>query len=331
MDLKRASLLVSFALFTSLAGCAVDTSTDSASGNGAEEAASEGLVNGAPSNFGYYVVTHQDTRKCASPLCGGFFVKRVNQETTLCADGTQQAECYVSAITLNGIGLSTHEADDFRVALESGRALVKARSYKTVSRGTTLGTLKASEGWLGATGSAADGTFYRTADNGIRCVTAPCPTTTAYELNGGDDHNVIDVRLGDTATPADPATLDRAAQAVATREGILIAGSIALPKCRPGTNCGPLAIASEFYLKVTPTEGKVCGGRSQFECNAGQFCNWKTADICGAADAGGTCAYKPEFCTDLYKPVCGCDGQTYSNACRANGAGTSVSSIGACN
>ncbi len=332
MNLQRASLFFSFALATSLAGCAAETSNDPAgAADGAEEvAASEDAITGAPSNAGYYVVTRHDNRKCVSPLCGGYFVKRVNQATTLCADGTKQAECYVAALTFNGMGLSPREADDFRTALESGQALVKARSYKSVFNGTTLGTLKASEGWVAATGSAADGTFYRVADNGIRCITAPCPSTTAYALNVGDDHNVINVNLANTATPADPATLDRGMQAVGTTEGLLIAGGIALPKCKPGSNCGPIAIASEFYLRVTRREGKGCGARSNLGCNAGQFCNWKTADICGAADAGGTCAYKPQVCNHLFAPVCGCDGQTYSNACHANAAGTSLSNTGAC-
>lgn len=326
MTLSRASLLFfSFSFFTALGGCAVDASTDSPSADGSEDELSS-----SASSFGYFIVTHRDARKCASPMCGGFFVKRVNQATTTCADGSQQVECYVSAITLNGIGLSAHEADDFRTALESGHALVKARTYKSTSNGVTLGTLKASEGWIGATGSSPDGTFYRTADNGIRCVKAPCPSTTAYELNGSDNHNVIEVRLTGTATPADPATLDRAAAALATTDGILVAGGIALPKCKPDTSCGPFATASEFYLRVKRTEGKACGARTRVECGAGQFCNWRAADICGAADASGTCAYRPELCTDLYEPVCGCDGNTYPNACNANAAGTSVSKSGAC-
>ncbi|MDB5214893.1 MAG: hypothetical protein JWO86_2820 [Myxococcaceae bacterium] len=336
MNLQRASLFFSFALLTSLAtsaaGCAAETSSDpNGAADGSEEvAASEDAITGAASNFGYYVVTRRDFRKCVSPLCGGFFVKRVNQTTTVCADGASQAECYVSSITFNGIGLSAREADEFRANLEAGKALVKARSYKTKFNGTTLGTLKASEAWVGATGSAPDGTFYRTADNGIRCITAPCPSTTAYALNAGDDHNVIDVRLGNTATPADQATIDLAKQAIGTKDGILIAGGIALPKCKPGSNCGPLAIASELYLRVTRREGKGCGSWSNLGCNAGQYCNWKPADICGAADAAGTCAYKPEFCPDIFSPVCGCDGKTYPNACNANSAGTSVSSASAC-
>ena len=44
------------------------------------------------------------------------------------------------------------------------------------------------------------------------------------------------------------------------------------------------------------TEGKGCGSRGQTMCNASQFCSWKPEDICGAADAGGTCAVGGHVC-----------------------------------
>jgi hypothetical protein len=44
----------------------------------------------------------------------------------------------------------------------------------------------------------------------------------------------------------------------------------------------------------------------------------------------GTCAPKPDVCTQQVDEVCGCDDKTYSNACMAAQAGVSVVMKGAC-
>src|SRR5687767_32432 len=51
---------------------------------------------------GDYFLVRQDRRRCISPLCGGYFVKRVNQSWTPCADGRRMRECYVAEIDWNG-------------------------------------------------------------------------------------------------------------------------------------------------------------------------------------------------------------------------------------
>src|SRR5690606_16141103 len=108
----------------------------------------------------------------------------------------------------------------------------------------------------GASGSAPKGTFYRAADNGIRCVQAPCPSTTAWALNTEESQDVTDVILDRTAVPADPSKLKRAQAALATKEGLLIAGTIADEACRTASLCPVELVASELYLPVVAREGK---------------------------------------------------------------------------
>ena len=79
------------------------------------------------------------------------------------------------------------------------------------------------------------------------------------------------------------------------------------------------------------TDPGYCGGIAGVTCPAGQFCKYDEQAMCGFADATGTCEPTPFACPEIYAPVCGCDGQTYSNDCFANAAGTSVQHDGACN
>jgi hypothetical protein len=82
--------------------------------------------------------------------------------------------------------------------------------------------------------------------------------------------------------------------------------------------------------ECAPSGGDVCGGLRGGQCGDDEFCNYPPDAICGIADATGVCESKPQACADIYKPVCGCDGKTYGNACEANGAGTAVASEGPC-
>lgn len=76
--------------------------------------------------------------------------------------------------------------------------------------------------------------------------------------------------------------------------------------------------------------GRVCGGLLGAQCNEGEFCNYPKDALCGRADAVGVCEVEPEACDADYRPVCGCDGETYSNACVAHASGVSVEREGAC-
>jgi hypothetical protein len=65
--------------------------------------------------------------------------------------------------------------------------------------------------------------------------------------------------------------------------------------------------------------------RSNGDCSKSEYCFMKEC-----AQETGNCEPRPEVCPRVWAPVCGCDGQTYGNACEAAMEGVNVDYIGEC-
>jgi hypothetical protein len=77
--------------------------------------------------------------------------------------------------------------------------------------------------------------------------------------------------------------------------------------------------------------GQVCGGRLGIGCDRGLFCDFQPG-TCGSFLAEGTCVRVPRFCQRrlTFRPVCGCNGNTYPNDCQRRQAIVSKQHDGRC-
>ena len=238
------------------------------------------LAQPAADNSTYFSV-RPDLRKCASPLCGGSFVQRVNRLSTRCADGKLRPECYVAWVDLSALQLTPDQQAEAQSGLQQGTVLLKGSVRQKPSEGFgMLGEFVASEVWAAATGAHPRGSFFRVYNNGIVCIAAPCRSIQQYRLNSRWQRAIAEVDLD--AVGADASTLERAGTSLQSPPGILVAGTHKRVSGPAGR--APALTVNQFYLALMSGKPHSCfvGGCS------GQLCSENR-------DAISTCEWKPQY------------------------------------
>ena len=209
----------------------------------------------------------RDLRRCVSPLCGGYFVTRVNTSSTRCADGRFRRECYVAAIDWNGLPEN-----------DLVRGNLVAKRYEQFGN---LGELRASESWKSLGANEPGRTFYRVRDRGVRCVAFPCPTHHEAKLNSRFSRNIAGVKLaGAGLGDSDSSTVNTA---MTGADGVIVAGSDA-PVTGPGGRSFELN-ATKVYVRSKPE------GSSMKPCIKTGCSN----QICSDQTVITTCEFRPEY------------------------------------
>jgi hypothetical protein len=98
-----------------------------------------------------------------------------------------------------------------------------------------------------------------------------------------------------------------------------------------GNDCERRAAGVQKAHEGACENAKPCGGIGGLPCpSPDEFCDYPVG-TCGAGDVTGECVSKGiGACPALFKPVCGCDGVTYSNDCFRRAAGVSLDHQGPC-
>jgi hypothetical protein len=186
------------------------------------------------STSGFYSF-RRDLRRCASPLCGGYFIRLVNQSRTRCANNRFQRECYVASIEWNG-----------QTQPDNERALLRGSMRTRGDRKGRYGVLHVSEVWHAASSNQPGGSFYRVRDLGIKCITHPCETHHEATLNSSAHRNVAGVELAGAG--ASDELLNQANEAMTSQDGILVSGFHSPVRGPAGRS--QMLKATQFYLRA---------------------------------------------------------------------------------
>lgn len=176
-------------------------------------------------------------------------------------------------------------------------------------------------------GASPEGSWY--GGNGGSPRTLQCDDGFVVRGIHGRDGNYVD-RIGITCAYEDDPSITYTIGSVGGSGGSQFSFS-----CPAGTEASGIfgsagMLVDELGLHC---KGRTLGRRCDpwgNDCGPDQYCSLKAEEQCGDGWSEGVCATTQVMCPAVVNPVCGCDGQSYSNSCYAQAAGQNVWYDGDC-
>ena len=252
----------------------------------------------------------RDLRRCASPMCGGYWVTRVNASTTKCHDGRNADRCYVADVDFDRLGLGETALSRVGLAMNgtfNQKLLVRGTIARKTHPAGVFGTFRPSEAWLGQGPNVPDGPFAMVETTGVRCITTPCPFFREKKLNSSATAN-----LGEIGWDASGATEEQIGAAIEQlfTNDVIIAGERYTIRGPGGT--GKARTATQFYTRVLDEKTCYVGGCSSQVCSDREgvitTCEWREEYAC----------YQTATCEVQETGECGWTQTEELNSCLAN-------------
>ncbi len=201
-----------------------------------------------------------DYRKCAFPMCGGWFLTPVNQYS-LQLESEDEAyqnssllpnSIYVAYINYRALGLKPAQIQELEVAMRSEQALLRGTiSNPPIASISPIGgrTLAVNGAWTGANKTVALGPYLKISSSGIVCITTPCPYYKANLINSLYSTNFHELTFAKAELTREQEAL--AWQAVAS-DGLVMTGLRYESQGQVGTGVGISATKVFFAFPPKP-------------------------------------------------------------------------------
>lgn len=173
-----------------------------------------------------------DYRKCAFPMCGGWFLTPVNQYSTQFESEEEAYEnallepraIYVAYLNYRQLRLKPEQVKELETFARHGQALLRGNLTRgnITPEDTAAGrSLDVNGAWVGANKLEAYGPYLKVASSGIMCITTPCPYYKAKLINTRFTATFDDLNLEKAELDREQAA--RAWQALST-DGLIMTG-----------------------------------------------------------------------------------------------------------